>query len=148
MAAINGRNEKKSRISTRPRARLARGDVSPTAAPNVTFAVPALTVRLRGVPSELTVVLPAAVNETVTLAHQLAPRASGFINAVLRQADRRRDAIPYPDRGGDPAGYLAARHSHPRWLADLWCRQLGPEEAESLASAMSAAMTFGIPLAT
>ncbi|HEY6008855.1 MAG TPA: 16S rRNA (cytosine(967)-C(5))-methyltransferase RsmB [Geobacteraceae bacterium] len=81
----------------------------------------------------------AAVNETVILAHEFAPRAAGFINAVLRQADRQRDAIPYPDRTTDPAAYLAARHSHPRWLADLWCRQLGPEEAESLASAMSAA---------
>ena len=90
----------------------------------------------------------AAVNETVTLAHQLAPRASGFINAVLRQADRRRDAIPYPDRGGDPAGYLAARHSHPRWLADLWCRQLGMEEAESLAAAMSAAPPFTLRVNT
>src|SRR5262249_43348912 len=45
-------------------ARLASGDVFPTAAPNVTLAVPALIVRLRGVASELTVALPAAGDDT------------------------------------------------------------------------------------
>jgi 16S rRNA (cytosine967-C5)-methyltransferase len=90
----------------------------------------------------------AAVNETVVLAHELAPRAAGFINAVLRQADRRRDAITYPDKASDPAGYLAARHSHPRWLAELWCRQLGVEEAEALAAAMSAPPPFTLRVNT
>ena len=84
----------------------------------------------------------AAVNETVKLAHTIAPRAAGFINAVLRRADRERDAIRYPNRDRDPAGYLAARHSHPRWLAETWVRQLGVEEAERLAEAMSAAAPF------
>ncbi|MCM0083997.1 16S rRNA (cytosine(967)-C(5))-methyltransferase RsmB [Geomonas sp. Red32] len=78
----------------------------------------------------------AAVNETVNLAKQIVPRASGFINAVLRNADRGRDAIVYPDREADPAEYLAIRYSHPAWLTSQWLRQLG-EEAEPLAAAMA-----------
>lgn len=79
----------------------------------------------------------AAVNETVKLAHILAPRSAGFINAVLRQADRQRDSIKYPDRGRSPHDYLAARYSHPVWIVKEWERQLGFEGAEQLAEAMS-----------
>jgi 16S rRNA (cytosine967-C5)-methyltransferase len=78
----------------------------------------------------------AAVNETVKLAKIFVPRASGFINAVLRRADRERDMIPWPDRVADPANFLAVRYSQPRWLAEQWIKQIGPEEAESLAAAM------------
>jgi 16S rRNA (cytosine967-C5)-methyltransferase len=79
----------------------------------------------------------AAVNETVNLAKELAPRASGFINAVLRNADRGRDGITYPDREETPAQYLAARYSHPAWLTAQWCKQLGMDQAEALAAAMA-----------
>lgn len=78
----------------------------------------------------------AAVNETVKLAKVFVPRASGFINAVLRRADRERDMIPWPDRSADPATFLAVRYSQPRWLAKQWLEQLGPDEAEELAAAM------------
>jgi 16S rRNA (cytosine967-C5)-methyltransferase len=66
----------------------------------------------------------------------MVPRAKGFINAVLRSADRGRDTISYPDRERDPAGFLAARYSHPRWLVEQWLAQLGPVESEALAAAM------------
>jgi len=79
----------------------------------------------------------AAVNETVKLAKVLAPRSAGFINAVLRTADRERDEIAYPDRQGDPVASLVARHSHPPWIIEQWIGQLGTAEAESLAEAMS-----------
>lgn len=79
----------------------------------------------------------AAVNETVKLAKVLVPRASGFINAVLRNADRERDHISYPDREIDPAAYLATVYSHPVWLAAAWIGQLGLDEAEMLARAMA-----------
>ncbi|HBA88967.1 MAG TPA: 16S rRNA (cytosine(967)-C(5))-methyltransferase RsmB [Geobacter sp.] len=86
----------------------------------------------------------AAVNETVNLAKELAPRASGFINAVLRSADRGRDGIEYPDRSENPVGYLAARYSHPAWLTAQWCEQLGVDAAEELAAAMSEPPPFTV----
>ena len=79
----------------------------------------------------------AAVNETVNLAEIMIPRAKGFINAVLRSVDRGRDTIVYPDRELDCAGFLAARYSHPRWLAEQWLAQIGRVEAETLAAAMA-----------
>ncbi len=79
----------------------------------------------------------AAVNETVNLAKIYSPRATGFINAVLRRADRERDAIVWPDRKNDPVKFLAVYYSHPRWLVEEWVRQLGLAEAELLAKAMA-----------
>src|SRR5512138_3311102 len=75
----------------------------------------------------------AAVNETVKLAHDLAPRAAGFINAVLRTTDRQREQISYPDPGRDPVAHLASRYSHPAWLVQMWIEQLGFDEAADLA---------------
>nr|WP_173198507.1 16S rRNA (cytosine(967)-C(5))-methyltransferase RsmB [Geobacter sp. SVR] len=79
----------------------------------------------------------AAVNETVNLAKQGVPRASGLVNAVLRNYLRRKDAVIFPDPLAAPAASLAARHSHPLWLAQQWLDQLGPVEAEGLAEASS-----------
>ncbi len=79
----------------------------------------------------------AAVNESVKLAKVLVPRAAGFVNAVLRRADRERGDIRYPDRSRDPNAYVAARHSHPSWIVRKWAEQLGMEEAEALAETMS-----------
>jgi 16S rRNA (cytosine967-C5)-methyltransferase len=79
----------------------------------------------------------AAVNETVNLAKAFAPRASGFINAVLRRADRERNSISWPDRTGTPAEYLSIYYSHPKWLVEDWIRQLGPDGAEALAKSMA-----------
>jgi 16S rRNA (cytosine967-C5)-methyltransferase len=86
----------------------------------------------------------AAVNETVNLAKELAPRAAGFINAILRSADRGRDSISYPDRQANPIDYLAVRYSHPAWLTSQWCEQLGVEAAEALAAAMAEPPPFTI----
>jgi 16S rRNA (cytosine967-C5)-methyltransferase len=86
----------------------------------------------------------AAVNETVNIAKELAPRASGFINAILRSADRGRDTISYPDRDTSPVQYLAARYSHPAWLAEQWCEQLGVDAAEALAAAMAEPPPFTV----
>lgn len=86
----------------------------------------------------------AAVNETVKLAKELTPRAAGFINAILRNADRNRDNIKYPDREQNPSGYLAVRYSHPAWLTTQWCEQLGVDEAEELAAVMSEPPPFTV----
>ncbi|MEA5114191.1 MAG: 16S rRNA (cytosine(967)-C(5))-methyltransferase RsmB [Geobacteraceae bacterium] len=77
----------------------------------------------------------AAVNETVNLAKAIAPRASGFINAVLRRADSERESLAWPDH--DPAALISARHSLPRWLAGKWILQLGPKETEALADVLN-----------
>ncbi len=79
----------------------------------------------------------AAVNESVKLAKAAIPRASGLVNAVLRSYLRRGNQIPFPDPEQLPAESIAARHSHPLWLVRRWIDQLGTEEAEALAEALS-----------
>jgi 16S rRNA (cytosine967-C5)-methyltransferase len=90
----------------------------------------------------------AAVNETVKLAKIVAPRASGFINAVLRRADRERQAIPWPDRDKETTAFLAARYSQPRWLVEQWLTQLDLPETEQLAAAMLEPPTLTIRVNT
>ena len=74
----------------------------------------------------------AAVNETVALAKAGAAIAEvKFVNAILRRAERERDALL--------AKLLATRdakawvyYSHPEWLWKRWAARLGREEAGTL----------------
>jgi 16S rRNA (cytosine967-C5)-methyltransferase len=61
----------------------------------------------------------AAVHEQVALAHQVAPKAAGFVNAVLRtisrtDADGWREEVA--DWGRTEDERLALLHSHPEWI--------------------------------
>lgn len=64
----------------------------------------------------------AAVSETVDLAPK---RARGFVNAILRSAQR---GMPVPVD-------LATRTAHPQWLIDRWIRNYGSERTERIANA-------------
>lgn len=64
----------------------------------------------------------AAVDQTVRAVRRAAGAgAAGLANAVLRRA--ARSGVPaeaFPDEEDDPAGFLAAWGSHPRWLVERW----------------------------
>lgn len=72
----------------------------------------------------------AAVSEAVDLARKGSknPRSAGLVNGVLRSLVRQKDSLEPPE---DPA----VRYSHPQWLADLFTRRLGREEATALMAA-------------
>ncbi len=78
----------------------------------------------------------AAVHESVQLAKRHARGGSGLVNAVLRRATREGQTIL---RGLDDATpeSAAVRHSVPRWLAELWWRELGSERARLLLAAVN-----------
>ena len=68
----------------------------------------------------------AAVTESVELVKKARKRsAAGFVNAVLRKADR--SPVIWPDR--------ATELSVPDWMLERWGRQYGPEAAEKIARA-------------
>lgn len=75
----------------------------------------------------------AAISEAVNLAKECGLSANaGFVNAVLRRADRERSAPPpLPD---DPAERLCVQYSFPRWLVDMWMREYGADTAAALVS--------------
>lgn len=79
----------------------------------------------------------AAVNESVKLARRFGHQGTaGLTNAVLRNIDRRRAEIAaedfWPDKQAEPAQYLAARYSHPLWLAEEWLNRFGFDAAAEL----------------
>ena len=76
----------------------------------------------------------AAVTESVELAKRESRAGAGLVNAVLRRAAREARAIADALPDATPA-QAALRHSHPRWIADLWFGALGPEAARALMAA-------------
>jgi 16S rRNA (cytosine967-C5)-methyltransferase len=76
----------------------------------------------------------AAVAESVELAKRESRGGAGLVNAVLRRAAREARAIveALPE---DTAAQAALKHSHPRWIAELWFDALGPEAARALMAA-------------
>jgi 16S rRNA (cytosine967-C5)-methyltransferase len=79
----------------------------------------------------------AAVDQAVELVKQAgAAHASGLVNAVLRRAAREREALVDSLLGDDSTPEAAAvAHSAPLWLAQMWWRELGPDDARSLLAA-------------
>lgn len=78
----------------------------------------------------------AAVDQAVELTKRAgAPHASGMVNAVLRRAVRERDALMESLSDDSTPEKAAVAHSAPLWLAQLWWRELGPEDARSLLAA-------------
>ena len=71
------------------------------------------------------------MNSTVDLAKDVAPRAAGFINAILRRCSRDGLAAPPTDR----LERLAIEHSHPVWLIERWIELLGENETIALMAA-------------
>ncbi|HUB75613.1 MAG TPA: transcription antitermination factor NusB, partial [Solirubrobacteraceae bacterium] len=71
----------------------------------------------------------AAVNEAVALAS--ASRGKGLVNAVLRRLARDGPAL-LAALGDDTAASAAIRHSMPRWVAERWWSELGPDHARAL----------------
>lgn len=84
---------------------------------------------LSGIPAR------AAVSETVELVGNDGPRTRGFVNAVLRKIDARRDAIAFPLLRRDPVGYISVVFSHPRWIVRRWIDRYGAAAAMRLCQA-------------
>jgi 16S rRNA (cytosine967-C5)-methyltransferase len=79
----------------------------------------------------------AAVNETVELVRSARlERAVPFTNAVMRRLSTGiaplLDALPE-----DTPEAAALKHSYPDWIAELWWRELGPEDALALMHAQN-----------
>ncbi|MFP5389431.1 MAG: transcription antitermination factor NusB, partial [Thermoleophilia bacterium] len=79
----------------------------------------------------------AAVDQAVELVKRAgASHASGFVNAVLRRLGRDREVLVEALLRDDSTPERAAvMHSAPLWLAQMWWRELGPEDARSLLAA-------------
>jgi 16S rRNA (cytosine967-C5)-methyltransferase len=80
----------------------------------------------------------AAVNTAVNLVSaQKTPQASGFVNALLRNALRDPDRFRLPDPLDSPVDHMAVAHAFPHWLASLWIDRMGVAETQRLCEAMN-----------
>ena len=77
----------------------------------------------------------AAVNEAVGIARDVSPASSGLVNAILRNALRKKDAIVWPDMAKTPEKSIAVLHSHPSWLVRRLLAQFGMEETIAICRA-------------
>lgn len=75
----------------------------------------------------------AAVNESVILARRYGHKGTvSFVNAILREVDRSKEKIDYPDKTKDPTDYLSIFHSHPRWLIERWLKRYDFDKVEKI----------------
>jgi 16S rRNA (cytosine967-C5)-methyltransferase len=77
----------------------------------------------------------AAVNEAVGIARKSRPAVSGLVNALLRTALRKKDAIVWPEMAKDPEKAISVLHSHPRWLVERWLDEFGIDETLAICRA-------------
>jgi 16S rRNA (cytosine967-C5)-methyltransferase len=78
----------------------------------------------------------AAVDESVRCAQAMGwARASGLVNAVLRQLARTQATLTFPELAAEPLAHLVHALSIPEWIARRWLVALGPQEAAALAQA-------------
>jgi len=76
----------------------------------------------------------AVVDDSVELAKRARSHGSGLVNAVLRRIAGERESLLGELEDSTPAA-AAIAHSHPVWLAEMWWRQLGAEQARALMAA-------------
>ncbi len=77
----------------------------------------------------------ATVAQAVELAKREARAGHGLVNAVLRRAAREGPEALVGRLPEDTPEQAALKHSHPEWVARLWWRTLGPEQARALMAA-------------
>lgn len=77
----------------------------------------------------------AIVDEAVEITKKIHPAGSGLVNAILRNAIRKKDEIVYPDIEKDPSHHISIVHSHPLWMVNKWIDLFGVEEAAALCKA-------------
>lgn len=81
----------------------------------------------------------AAVSESVALTKEVGkPALAGFVNAVMRNIDRSRDALPpFPK---EPVSRLSIQYSYPIWIVREWIDRFGAEQTETLLSCPASAL--------
>lgn len=75
----------------------------------------------------------AACNEAVKLAQKKGfSTLKGFVNGVLRNLSRQKDAIQLPDEVKEPMKAVSVQYSVPEWLAEKIVKDYGMENARNM----------------
>jgi 16S rRNA (cytosine967-C5)-methyltransferase len=80
----------------------------------------------------------AAVNTSVEMAKiAVPPWVVKYVNAVLRNAIRNRESVPYPSIKKNPCEAISIRKSFPQWLIKRWISRFGVDTCEKLCDALN-----------
>ncbi|MEG1133232.1 MAG: 16S rRNA (cytosine(967)-C(5))-methyltransferase RsmB [Cellulosilyticaceae bacterium] len=80
----------------------------------------------------------AAINEAVKIVHRRKmSNLSGFINGVLRNIDRNKESIVYPDDSKNPISHLSVIYSVPEWLLEMWTQDYGIEVTKRICESLN-----------
>ena len=80
----------------------------------------------------------AAINTSVEMTKSFAaPWVVGYVNATLRSAAKKYQAVPFPKLSKDPVIAIASKKSFPKWLIARWVNRLGIEETLALCDAIN-----------
>ncbi len=75
----------------------------------------------------------AACNEAVKLAQKKGFHTlKGFVNGVLRNLSRQKDAFVMPDAEKEPVKALSVQYSVPEWLVEKVIKEYGSENAKNM----------------
>lgn len=78
----------------------------------------------------------ATCNEAVKLAQKKGfYNLKGFVNGVLRNIERKKEDIIYPDKKKQPVTYLSVCYSMPEWIVQMWKQQYGLALTETMLKA-------------
>jgi 16S rRNA (cytosine967-C5)-methyltransferase len=77
----------------------------------------------------------AAVDEAVKITKKRYPGRSGLVNAILRNAIRKKGEVKYPGIDKAPSSHISVVHSHPLWLVERWLKIFGIEETLEICKA-------------
>ena len=62
---------------------------------------------------------------------------AGYVNGVLRNLARKKEAIVYPDKDKQWEEYLSVYYSIPKWMIHQWWEQYDKQTAERMAEAVN-----------
>ncbi len=80
----------------------------------------------------------AVINEAVKIAKKRKfMNLAGFVNGVLRQIERNKDAVVYPDKDEDLTAYLSISYSMPEWIIKNWLLSYDIETTERICAALN-----------
>ncbi|HHW56484.1 MAG TPA: 16S rRNA (cytosine(967)-C(5))-methyltransferase RsmB [Clostridia bacterium] len=80
----------------------------------------------------------AAINETVDAAKKvLGIKRANFINAILRNYQREREWVVFPDKEKDFMKYLKITYSYPDWIVERLLNNYDKKKAESILKSLN-----------
>ena len=80
----------------------------------------------------------AVINEAVKIIKKRKfGTLSGFVNGVLRQIERNKAEIVYPDQESHLADYLSIFYSIPEWIIKAWLKKYDAETVEKICAALN-----------